>query len=161
MVSNSPPSVKSIPKSAVFAIGDPDDRLSIAYAMSQGYTLTLDGDGSAEVLKADRTAYHIVDWQCDCPDAQGRNGGGYEANGRRFCKHVLWLTQVYPCQYCGSTMPLTEHRTAFGEVTKTFDCPTCKNAVDFRFVRGQRRMKHLQARQQAEAAGREAAHVSA
>jgi hypothetical protein len=154
MLHNSPPKVKSDPKSAVFTIGDPDDRLSIAHAMSQGYTLTLDGDGNAEILKADGTAYHVHGWQCDCPDAQGRDGGSYGVHGNRTCKHVLWISQLTPCQYCGTSMPLTEHRTCFGEVTRTFDCPTCKNAYDYGFIRGQRRFKRVLAREQ------EAAHVS-
>ncbi len=157
MIGQTPSDVKSKP--ATFNIGDPDDLLSLAHAMGKGYTLTLDGDGCAEVLKADGTAYHVHDWQCDCPDAIGRNGGSYEKSGRRYCKHVLWLGQVYPCQYCGSTMPLTEHRTAFGETFQTFDCPTCKNAYDFRFVRGVRRHKRLREAQAAEATRKEAANA--
>ncbi|MSS71463.1 MAG: hypothetical protein EXS64_08230 [Candidatus Latescibacteria bacterium] len=159
MLGNSPSQVKSNPHPATFAIGDPEDRLSIAHAMREGYTLTLDGDGCAEILKADGTAYHVHEWQCDCPDAQGRDGGSYGVNGHRTCKHVLWIAQLYPCQYCGSTMHLAEHTTCFGETFKTFDCPTCKNAVDFGFIRGQRRFRRVQARQQAEQAGREAANV--
>ncbi len=158
MIGKTPSEVKSKP--ATFNIGDPDDLLSLAHAMREGYTLTLDGDGCAEVLKADGSAYHIADWLCDCPDSQGRDGGSYETNGRRYCKHVLWLMQIYPCQYCESTMPLTEHRTCFGEVSRTYDCPTCKNAYDFRFVRGVRRHKRLREAQQAEATRKEAAHAS-
>ena len=160
MVAQTPEKVKSNPKSAAFAIGDVEDKLSIAHAMQAGYKLTLDGDGNAEVLKADGNAYHVHDWQCDCPDAQGRDGGSYGVHGNRTCKHVLWISQLYPCQYCGSTMHLTEHKTCFGDVLRTFDCPTCKNAVDFGFVRGQRRFRRVQAREQAEQARREAAHVS-
>ena len=158
MVAHSSPKVKAEPKPVTFAIGDPDDRLSIAHAMREGYTLTLDGDGCAEVLKADGTPYHLADFVCDCPDAQGRDGGSYGVPGHRTCKHAIWLSQIHPCSYCGSTMHLSEHKTCFGEVTRTFDCPTCNNAVDFRLVRGQRRLKRVQARQQAEQ-GREAVNV--
>jgi hypothetical protein len=147
MIGKTSPDVKGNPRSATFQIGDPDDKLALAYAMAQGYRITLDGDGCAEIVKADGTTYVVHEWQCDCPDAQGRNGGSYvRGDGARFCKHVLYLMQVHPCRYCGSTMPLTEHRTAFGDVFQTFDCPTCKASVDARLVKRRRQIARAVAR---------------
>ena len=52
---------------------NPDDasqKLSIAYSMAQAYKITLDGDGSAEVINGNGNVYHIHNFECDCPDCQ-------------------------------------------------------------------------------------------
>jgi hypothetical protein len=134
MIGNSSPQVKSKP--ATFTVGNLDDRLSIAHAMSEGYRITLDGDGSAEVLKADGTAYHVVHFECDCPDKQGR-GGSYAGH----CKHEIYVSQLRPCELCGSLMALGEFLTAFGKTTRRFECESCGNARDFDLVKGERRVR--------------------
>jgi len=116
-------------------VGCKDDRLSIAYAMSEGYKLTLDADGSAEVLKSDGTAYHVVNFECDCPDKQGR-GGSYAGH----CKHEVWVSQLRPCELCGGIMALGEFLTAFGQTVRRFECESCGNARDFNLVKGERRV---------------------
>jgi hypothetical protein len=136
MLRNSSPSVKSKP--ATFIVGCKDDRLSIAYAMSEGYKLTMDGDGCAEVLKADGTAYHVVNFECDCPDKQGR-GGSYAGH----CKHEVWVSQLRPCDLCGGIMALGEFLTAFGQTARRFECDSCGNARDFNLVKGERRTRRF------------------
>ena len=134
MIGNSSPSVKSKP--ATFIVGCKDDRLSIAYAMSEGYKIALDGDGSAEVLKSDGTAYHVVNFECDCPDKQG-HGGSYAGH----CKHEVWVSQLRPCELCSGIMALGEFLTAFGQTVRRFECESCGNARDFDLVKGERRVK--------------------
>ncbi len=131
MLPNSSPQVKSVS----FAIGDPDDKLSIAYAMKEGYKIALDSDGCAEILKADGTAYHVVDFECDCPDKQGR-GGSYAGH----CKHEVWTSQLRPCELCNGIMALGEYKTAFGQTVKRFECQACGNARDFGLVKAERRV---------------------
>jgi len=133
MIGNSSPQVKSKP--ATWTVGCKDDRLSIAYAMSGGYKIALDGDGSAEVLKADGTAYHVVNFECGCPDKQGR-GGSYAGH----CKHEVWVSQLRPCELCGGIMALGEFLTAFGQTVRRFECESCGNARDFDLVKGERRV---------------------
>lgn len=88
---------------------DPQDtrqKLSLAYAMQQGYQVRVIQDGCGCVVSPDENLYNIFNFECDCPDAVGRDGGSYEhSDGRRFCKHVAYLSQVYPCE-CGSVMLL-------------------------------------------------------
>ncbi|OGG56628.1 MAG: hypothetical protein A3F84_08370 [Candidatus Handelsmanbacteria bacterium RIFCSPLOWO2_12_FULL_64_10] len=134
MIGNSSPQVK--PKSATWTVDCKDDRLSIAHAMSEGYKIALNGDGSAEVLKGDGTAYHIHEFECDCPDKQGR-GGSYAGH----CKHEVWVSQLRPCDLCGGIMALGEFLTAFGKSVKRFECESCGNARDFDLVKGERRVK--------------------
>ena len=133
MVAHSSPEVKSKP--ATFMVGCKDDRLSIAHAMSEGYRITLDGDGSAEVLKSDGTAYHIHEFECDCADKTGR-GGSYAGH----CKHEVWVSQLRPCDLCGGIMALGEFLTAFGQTARRFECLDCGNARDFDLVKGERRV---------------------
>jgi len=150
MLSNSSPDVKG--KTPTFTIGDPDDRLSIAYAIAQGYRITLDGDGCAEIVKPDGTAYHVVNFECDCPDAQGRRGGSYHRpTGERTCKHVAWVAQLRPCDLCGGIMALGEFKTAFGSRIEVFECELCRNTVAKDVVRDARRARRRE----------EAGHVSA
>ena len=137
MVSNSSPQVKSVS----FNPGDASDKLALGYAVENGYTFRLDGDGTAEVSKPDGTAYYVVNFVCDCPDAHGRNGGSY--NGH--CKHAVWVSQLRPCQYCGGTMALGTFKTAFGSISKVFICPDCNNAADFDLVKLERRERRREA----------------
>ena len=106
---------------------NPDDasqKLSFAYAMGQGYKLTLDADGSAEVANGDGAVYHIHAFKCDCPDAAGRDGGTYtRQDGTHFCKHVAWVAQLHPCANCGATM--IEHQMDQGCGIKFFACHNC------------------------------------
>ena len=126
--------VKADAPPLVFRIGDPEDRLSVAHALTQGYKITLDADGSAEVTNPAGVTYHMHDFECDCPDKLGR-GGSYQGH----CKHELWIGQIRPCEICGGTMVLGEFRTCLGEVLRRFECPDCGNARDFGLVRTERR----------------------
>ncbi len=137
MIGNSSPQVKSVSLS----IGDPEDKLSLAFAMAQGYKVTLTHeDGEAEILKPDGTTYHVHNFECSCPDSIGRKGGSYQkGNGQHFCKHVAWVAQMRPCEYCGAVMYLTEYRTAFGSRLKVFECEMCRNAASQDLVREERR----------------------
>lgn len=129
-------------KAAAFAVGDAEDRLSVAHAMREGYKLTLDGDGCAEIVKPDGTAYHVHAFACDCPDAHRRRGGTYAGH----CKHAVWVSQLRPCDLCGQTMALGEFKTAFGETARRFECPVCGQTKVFSVVRAERRAhRHGQA----------------
>ena len=112
-------------------IGNPDDKLSLAYAMAQGYKVTLtQEDGEAEIVSPEGNVYHVHNFICSCPDSIGRNGGSYQGpGGRRFCKHAAWTAQMRPCEYCGGVMYLTEHKTCFGSRVELFECEMCRNAV--------------------------------
>ena len=132
-------------KPATLHIGDPGDTLSLAYATAQGYRITLDGDGNAEVLKADGTAYRVHEFRCDCPDAQGRRGGSYHRpGGDLICKHVAWVSQLRPCDLCGGTMALGEFVTAFGSRIETFECELCRNMITADLVRDARRARRME-----------------
>ena len=129
------------PNSACFRVGDPDDLLSLAHAVQAGYRFRVQSDGTTVVLNPAGIAYHIHDWSCDCPDALFRDGGSYERpNGERVCKHLVWLSQVRPCEMagCDGVMLLVEWKTCFGEVTHYFECPRCGNARDFGLVKQER-----------------------
>ena len=105
---------------------------SIEEAAKRGYKIRLADDGCAQVLKEDGTAYHVNDFECDCPDSWNRNGGSYELpDGRCICKHVALLLQFYPCPVCNSVMMQTEAH---------FQCLNrgCSNAIDERIVTGRR-----------------------
>ena len=138
-IATAPEEVKRNPVS--FRVGDPDDPLSLAHAVRAGYRLRIESDGTAVVLNPTGTGYHIYDWFCDCPDALFRDGGSYErSNGERVCKHLVWLSQVRPCEAtgCDGVMVLVERRTCLGGVTYAFDCPRCGNARDFDPVKQER-----------------------
>jgi len=74
-----------------------------------------DEEEPEKVLKGFRVVpvFRIVDWTCDCPDAVFRNGS-YEGA----CKHVHWLTQLFPCGHCDRVM-------IFSPYYRVFECPDC------------------------------------
>ena len=109
-----------------------DVNFSIEEAAKRGYRIRLDGDGCAQVLKRDGTAYHVHDFGGDCPDSWNRNGGSYKLpDGRCICKHVALLLQFHPCPVCGAVMMQTGPH---------FQCLNrgCRNAIDVRIVAEQR-----------------------
>ena len=57
----------------------------------------------------------------------------------RFLPYI-WLSQLRPCELCGSIMALTAFRTCFGETGERFECQTCGCAWDVAVVRAERRM---------------------
>ena len=116
-------------------IGDVNEKLSIAYAMEQGYRIILDSDGQAQVVSPAGEVYRIHNFECECPDKQ-RRGGSHQGH----CKHEIWLSQLRPCEICGSIMKLVGFRTCFGETGQRFECPTCFCAWDIGIVRAERRM---------------------
>ena len=122
-------------KSALLIVGDKEAKLSIAHAMAQGYRLTLDGDGNAEIVNPDGKSYYVQNFECDCPDKRIR-GGSY--HGR--CKHEGWIGQMRPCEMCGAIMYLGEFKTAFGECQMRFECSACGNARDDELVCEEERM---------------------
>ena len=65
-------------------IGDVNEKLSIAYAMKQGYRILLDGDGEAEVLSPSQETYYITHFECNCPDKRCRGG-----SHKNRCKHEV------------------------------------------------------------------------
>lgn len=132
MVANSETDVK--PKQPLFVVGDPEAKLSLTYAKSQGYRLVLDNDGDAEVTNNKGQSYYIQNFECDCPDKRHRKG---TYAGR--CKHEIWIGQMRPCEMCGAIMYLGEFKTAFGETLMRFECPACGNARDGDLVREERR----------------------
>jgi hypothetical protein len=78
--------------------------------------------------------YSIHNWHCDCGDSVMREGGSYEAGGRRVCKHVIWLSQLYPCPNCKGFMLLRN------EAWKVFQCcsPACYTMIPFQTVKAER-----------------------
>ncbi len=132
MVDNSESEVKVRP--VMFAVGDTEDKLSVAYAMKQGYRIMLDGDGEGEITNPAGKTYHIHRFECDCPDKLAR-GGSHGSH----CKHEWWLAQMRPCGMCGAIMYCGEFHTAFGETLRRFECPACGNARDLDLVREERR----------------------
>lgn len=117
------------------SIGDVNEKLSIAFALTQGYRILLGGDGEAEILSPSQEAYYITNFECNCPDKQCR-GGTHKGH----CKHEIWLSQIRPCEQCGTTMFLTAYRTCFGETGERFECQTCGCMWDIGVVRAERRM---------------------
>lgn len=117
------------------SMGDVNEKLSIAHAMAQGYRILLDGDGEAEVLSPEKEAYYITNFECNCPDKRCR-GGSHKGH----CKHEIWLSQIRPCELCGSIMSLTAFRTCFGETGERFECQTCGCSWEVDIVRSERRM---------------------
>lgn len=96
-------------------------------------------DGYADILKADGTKYHIYHWRCNCPDAERRNGGSYEApGGKQVCKHVLVTMLGRPCEHCGRTMVLRDNGY--------FECDACGNARDERVVKAERNARRVKSR---------------
>ncbi|PIR83890.1 hypothetical protein COU18_01905 [Candidatus Kaiserbacteria bacterium CG10_big_fil_rev_8_21_14_0_10_51_14] len=116
-------------------IGDVNEKLSIAHAMEQGYRILVDGDGEAEIATPAGETYYIAGFECNCPDKLIRGG-----SHRGHCKHEIWLSQLRPCEMCGSIMRLTAFRTCFGETGERFECQTCGCAWDIGLVRAERRM---------------------
>ena len=115
-----------------------DVNFTIERAAEAGYKIRLDSDGCAEVRKADGTAYHIFNFNCDCPDALCRGGGSYQLpDGRRICKHTALLLQFRPCPICGSAMIQTG---------AYFECISggCGYAFDTRLVAEQRQKMQRQ-----------------
>lgn len=120
-------------------------KTSIAYAFAKGYSITPDGDGCAEILTPKSEVYHIHNWSCDCLDALGRNGGNYELpDGRKVCKHVLWLSQLYPCE-CGASMILNMDTN-----WKAFVCTVCGSLKAFQQVKAERQQSYRQREQEAD-----------
>ena len=126
--------VESKPKQPMFAVGDTEAKLSIAYAMKQEYRIVLDTDGDAEVTNPDGRSYYIRQFTCDCPDKRCRNGSYSGA-----CKHEIWINQMRPCEMCGAVMFLGEFKTAFGEILRVFECPACGNARGLTLVKAERK----------------------
>ena len=131
---------------------NPDDatqKLSFAYAMRQGYRITLDVDGDAEVVNGDSKTYHVHDFECDCPDALSRDGGTYtRPDGTRFCKHVAWVAQLHPCANCGATM--VEHQMDQGRGVRFFACHNCHAIKAAGLVKVERQRQRQQEREIAE-----------
>ncbi len=97
------------PKPACFRVGEPEDVLSLAYALRESYRFRIRSDGNAIVIRPTGEAYHVYNWTCDCADALFRDGGSYERpSGERVCKHLVWLSQVRPCHIstCSGVMVL-------------------------------------------------------
>lgn len=115
-------------------IGEVNHKLSFAHAISRGYRFRLDSDGNCCVLHPLGGAYHIHNFECDCPDKLCR-GGSYSGH----CKHEVWLAQLRPCDACSAVMALGEFKTCFGEILRRFECPSCGNARDFDLVLYERR----------------------
>jgi hypothetical protein len=120
-------------------------KTSIAHAFAKGYSITPDDDGCAEVITPKSELYHIHNWQCDCLDALGRYGGSYDLpDGRKICKHVLWLSQLHPCA-CGSSMVLNTDSS-----WKAFVCIVCGSLKAFQLVKVQRQQAYRLAEQEAD-----------
>ena len=117
-------------------IGDVNEKLSIAFALEHGYKVVLDGDGEAMVTSPKGEIYYISNFECGCPDKLCR-GGSHSGH----CKHEVWISQLRPCESCGSIMNLTAFCTCFGQTGKRFECTTCGSAWDIDLVRSERRMR--------------------
>jgi hypothetical protein len=120
----------------MFAIGDVNDKLSIAFAKAHGYEFNLQDDGIGIVVNGDGRIYRVENFKCNCPD-KTENGGSY--NGH--CKHEIWLGQILPCDVCGEEMGLGSFTSCFGQTAERFECPDCGNVRDFELVRVERRMR--------------------
>ena len=126
----------------IYAIapGDVNHKLSIAYAMRQGYSISLEADGCAQIVKADSTTYHVHNWRCDCPDARGRDGGSYTLpDNRHVCKHVSYISQVYPCK-CGGLATFNTDSN-----WKMFLCTNCHTMRAYQLVKGERERARAEA----------------
>jgi len=120
-------------------------KTSLSYALAKGYTITPDGDGCAQVISPKSEVYHIYNWQCDCMDALSRNGGSFDLpDGRKVCKHVLWLSQLHPCD-CGASMVLNVDTN-----WKAFVCTVCGSLKAFQQVKAQRQQAYRLAEQEAD-----------
>ena len=119
---------------------DVNSKLSIAYAMRQGYKVTLDADGCAEVVNGNGNVYHVHNFTCDCPDATQRDGGSYTLpDGRHLCKHTAWVSQVYPCE-CGGIAVLNTNCN-----WRHFLCPRCHTMTALVRVQNERRAARAEA----------------
>lgn len=127
--------IASVAQNIHTPIGDVNEKLSIAHAMHHGYRILIDGDGEAEITSPTGEHYYITNFTCNCPDKCAR-GGSYKGH----CKHEIWLSQLRPCEMCGSLMSLTAFRTCFGEEGQRFECPICSCTWDIGVVCAERRM---------------------
>ena len=120
-------------------------KTSIVFALNKGYRFRIgDEDGSCEVTSPEGNTYHVHDFRCDCPDALGRDGGSYTIpDGRHICKHVLYVSQLYPCPDCQGWMMMCAD-----ESWKCFTCttPGCGNIRAFQAIKAERQQarKHEQ-----------------
>jgi len=117
-----------------FKLGDIQNILSLAHAVSRGYRIRLGEDGCAEIRNPHGILYHIHNWACDCPDKLLR-GGNYSG----LCKHEIYLTQIHPCNWCRGVMLLSENTSCLGRKRKQFECPDCGNIRPFEKVLKDRR----------------------
>jgi hypothetical protein len=122
------------------------EKTAILYALSKGYQFNLsDKDGTATITKGE--TYQITNWQCDCTDALGRHCDTYDLpGGRKVCKHVLWLSQLYPCPDCSGYAML--HLDGW----KRFECvtPDCLRPIAFQQVKAQRQQSYQLQEQEAD-----------
>jgi len=140
--------------------GDANNKLSIAYAMKQGYQIVLDTDGSAEIHNGKGETYLVANWVCDCLDSMARNGGSYEKpDGTPFCKHVTWVSQVYPCVNCQATMLLNSIGSTGG--IRFYACHNCKAIKAVALVKSEREQERSKQNEIAEMikAGEEASRL--
>jgi len=125
-------------------------KTAIFYALEAGYRFKLtDEDGIAIITTPEgNNTYDIHQWQCDCADAINRDGGSYILpDERRVCKHVLWLSQLYPCPHCNGFMVLRADETQ-----KHFSCttPACNTIEAFQKVKSERQQMFRQREQEAD-----------
>lgn len=99
---------------------DPTDRLSLSHARTEGYKVTVIGDGYGEVRKPDGTTYYVSDFICTCPDAIKRDGGSYHG----FCKHSFWVHQIHICD-CGGQAEMFDFETPHGAHDFNYVCHDC------------------------------------
>jgi hypothetical protein len=109
--------------------------LSVEQAADKGYTVHLISDGVGEVRKPDGTRYHILNFWCDCADAQHNQGGSYVVEGRRWCKHTALLFRATVCDNCYRNMVWPDADCATEADINYFNCRHCGNAKHIRLVR--------------------------
>ena len=79
--------------------------------------------GAAYVRNVGNGHSHTVTLtECDCADFQGRNGGTYEINGQRVCKHLVARRFTERCEMCGGVMHYES------QIIEQFVCEKCGNA---------------------------------
>lgn len=116
-------------------------KTAIRHALGKGYSFRLtDQDGTASITNAKGDTYQINDWQCDCADSFNHEGGSYTLadSERHVCKHVLWLSQLYPCPDCSGYAMLRL------DEWKHFECvtPDCRRLIAFQLVKAQRQQSY-------------------
>jgi hypothetical protein len=139
---------------------DTRQKISLYYALKQGYRFELSHkDGDAIIHTPHDASYNIHEWTCDCADTFNRNGGSYTlSEGRKICKHVMWLSQLYPCPKCSGFLVLR------AETTKShYRCcrPTCHQIISVQAIKASRERKHnlLSDREQVLARAAKASHA--